>query len=262
MTDNEIKRYDEIRILTHKANKGDVCAQCTLGLRYEKGHGVEQNKQESFYWYNQARMQGDLWASKKCELEQHDKLNPYGWGLYFESKNNYDKAIEWYTKADSKESDYRIGKIYIEKYEKLQEGVKWLCKSSNKGYEVAHFELGLYFEHVTKNKKAAMKLYHKAAEQNYYKAQYYLGLLYKETEPDKALNWFHQAAKQQYDMAQLEIARLYRQKGECEKAMVWYGRIIGQEGEALYEAKKELAELIREKRKKWIEKSGLTPWEA
>lgn len=259
---DEYKKNNEINILHDRASKGDVCAQCTLGLRYEKGDGVEKDLKESLHWYLQAKTQGDSWASKKCDSEQFTKLNPYGFGLFFELKEKYTKAIEWYTKANTAESNYRIGKIYIDKQQKLQEGIKWFCKSANKGYAPAQFELGLYFEYKAKNKKSAIQLYIQAADQNYYKAQYYLGLYYKDNNPAKAMEYFYGAAKQGYAMAQLELARMYKASKQYKPAMMWYGKIIGQEGECVNEAKAELAEIIQEKRNKWANKSGLSPWEA
>lgn len=259
---DEYKKYDEINILYDKASKGDVCAQCTLGLRYEKGDGVEKDLKESLHWYVQAKIQGDSWALEKCGSAQFTKINSYGFGLFFEAKEKYDKAIEWYTKANTEESDYRIGNIYINKLNKLQEGIKWYCKSANKGYAPAQYELGLYFDRIAKNKKVAIKLYKQAASQNYYKAQYCLGLLYKGKNLGKAMEYFYQASEHGYDMAQLELARMYRDSKQYKPAMMYYGKVIGQEGEAMRDAQVELSEIIEKKRLKVAKETGLTPWEA
>ena len=49
--------------LQHQATNGSASAQCSLGLHYLNGQGVETNKETAVYWLTKASNQGDFEAS-------------------------------------------------------------------------------------------------------------------------------------------------------------------------------------------------------
>ena len=57
---------------------------------YDKGEGIEQDKQKSFYWYSRAAEQGNAVA-------QHNLGVNYSYGNGIEQDKQ--KAFYWYTEA-------------------------------------------------------------------------------------------------------------------------------------------------------------------
>lgn len=55
------------------AHKGYAFAQCELGVRYLKGHGVKKDLAKAKHWLNAAAKQGDVLARKKLN-ELRDEL--------------------------------------------------------------------------------------------------------------------------------------------------------------------------------------------
>lgn len=49
---------EELAAIRAKAELGDAEAQCSVGLLYEQGKGVEQVYREALYWYRLAARQG------------------------------------------------------------------------------------------------------------------------------------------------------------------------------------------------------------
>jgi TPR repeat protein len=66
------------------------------------------------------------------------------------------------------------------------EAVKWYRKAAEQNYAKAQYNLGLCYEHgngVAANRVEAAKWYRKAAEQNDVNAQFNLGMCYEEADP-------------------------------------------------------------------------------
>ena len=72
------------------AERGDAEAQYNLGLRYEKGEGVEMNQMQAVYWYKKAAEQGDIYAQFNIGDCFYN-----GDGVEI----NYAQAVFWYKKA-------------------------------------------------------------------------------------------------------------------------------------------------------------------
>ncbi|RJX18195.1 MAG: sel1 repeat family protein [Desulforudis sp.] len=155
----------EVKEWRDKAERGDTYAQMCLGLAYEKGEGVEQNKHEAVKWYRKAAEQGLATAQ-----------NNLGW-LYERGKGvKQNKA----------------------------EAVKWYRKAAKQGLATAQNNLGWVYESgegVKQNKAEAVKWYRKAAKQGLATAQNSLGHAYYfgegvEQDIAAAARWFRRAAKQ------------------------------------------------------------------
>jgi hypothetical protein len=54
-----------VKWLESQAAAGSASAQCSLGMRYLKGQGVETNKALAIEWFKKAATQGDIEASNK-----------------------------------------------------------------------------------------------------------------------------------------------------------------------------------------------------
>ena len=68
------------------AERGNVNAQCNLGICYDKGIGVEQDSVEAAKWFRKAAEQGD--AEAQCNL---GRFYDYGIGVGQDSV----EAVKW-----------------------------------------------------------------------------------------------------------------------------------------------------------------------
>jgi hypothetical protein len=135
---------DEITSLKKAAELGDAESQYKLGMRYDLGHGVEENKNEAFVWYRKAAELG------------HAKAQFFMGDMYCRGEGvevHKAKAVEWFHKAAEKNhapSQFNLAWMY-------QEG---------KG--------------VNENKEKAFLWFHKSAEQGISKAQLFLSKCYQD----------------------------------------------------------------------------------
>lgn len=88
--------------------------------------------------------------------------------------------------------------------------------SSKRGFPEAQNELGRWYDRGvwlhTSNQREAVIWYSKAADKNYAKAQYNLGLLLSEQKDyQHAAHWYLRAANQNFPQAQNNIAVMYKQ---------------------------------------------------
>ena len=111
------------------AEQGNAKAQHNLGVCYNNGEGVEQDKEEAVKWYRKAAEQGN--ADAQLNL-----------------------GIMYFIGDGVKEDD--------------AEAVKWYRKAAEQGNAKAQAELGMMYEHgwgVAEDGSEAMRWYRKAAEQ-------------------------------------------------------------------------------------------------
>ena len=78
-----------------KAEKGDVEAQVTLGMMYDNGWYVAEDKAEAFKWFLRAAEQGDVksqmsvgWEYGSGELFPKDFVKAYMWFLVVDSQDD------------------------------------------------------------------------------------------------------------------------------------------------------------------------------
>ena len=102
--------------------------------------------------------------------------------------------------------------------------------SARSGNPAMQNELGRWYDNGIwlhpKNKQTAAIWYQRSAESNYAKAQYNLGLLFKEQgDYQQAVRWYQRAANQKYAAAQLNLGVLYSEglgvKKDLKKAIYW-----------------------------------------
>ena len=80
----------DLKSLKALAEKGDVRAQCNLGLMYVQGQGVVQDSKEAVYWYQKAADQGFTDAQVSLAWMYH-----HGDGVKKDDK----EAAKWWSKA-------------------------------------------------------------------------------------------------------------------------------------------------------------------
>jgi TPR repeat protein len=132
------------------AEQGDANAQCSLGLMYDEGTGVAQDKKEAVKWYRKSAEQVN--ADAQCNL-----------GFMYNRGFGVDQ--------DQKEA------------------VKWFRKSAEQGNADAQCNLGFMYRRgfgVDQDQKEAVKWFRKSAEQGDASAQCILGLMYDEQGNDNA----------------------------------------------------------------------------
>jgi hypothetical protein len=126
------------------ADAGDARSQNLLGVLYDKGLGVPQDRKQAVYWYSKAAMQGD-------------RNGMYNLGAAYDEgfgglTQDYLKAASWYRNA------------------------------AEAGHPEAQYNLGLLYERgrgVAPDQYSAARWYHRAAEYGIPPAQINLGTMYR-----------------------------------------------------------------------------------
>lgn len=129
----------ELRIARPLAEAGDQYAQFALGMMYEQGEGVPQNRAEAIKWYQKAADQGHPSAqSDLAYLYEHGEGVP----------QDLAKAVVFYKAAAERglaEAQYNLGTLYSKGKgvpKDNNEAVKWLRLAAKQGEGVAQINLG------------------------------------------------------------------------------------------------------------------------
>jgi len=170
------------------AKQGHAGAQYNLGWCYEKGRDVAKNETLAAEWYRKAAEQGNAYA--QCELSECYKK---GKGV----DKNEALATEWGRRAS--ENFCR------------RKGPQEIVDTKNIPRE--HYENG-------SKKLLAIEWYRRAAEQNYAKAQYMLGVCYEEgigVDKDEALaaDWYRKAVENLCKAAEYGNVQVQYMLGIC-----------------------------------------------
>ncbi len=141
---DEIGADKSITYYKEAASKGNSFAQFKLGVKYDSGEGVQENKSEAFKWFK-----------KSADQEHEDSM---AWaGYYYENgyggvSKNLSLAIDLYRKAALKDNAFAQFKLGV-KYdsgegvpENKSEAFKWFKKSADQGHEDAMAWVGYYYE--------------------------------------------------------------------------------------------------------------------
>ncbi len=213
------------------AEHGHVQAQNTLGLRYEKGEGVNQDYRTAAYWYYEPAKNGHTQAQNNLGFM-------YSEGIGVEQ--DYTEAFNWYLMAAENghvKAQYNLGVIYYKGRgigKDYKEAIKWYRKSAEQGYTQSQTILGLMYSKglgVNQSYSEAVKWYLEAARRGYAKAQFNLGVMYSKgqgTDQDysEAAKWYHRAAEEEHAQAQAMLGSMYS-KGQgvtqdYKEAVKWY----------------------------------------
>ena len=189
------------------AEQGHIKAQLELAVLHETGRYVEQNDEQTVYWYRQI-------VEREFDETQ---FKPYKLSNELEHSKEYIQSYQWHVKEMYVEAQFNLGYAY----------------DSGKG--------------ITQNDEQAIYWYRKAAEQGHKRAQFCLGCAYSDgqgcvpKDDEQAVYWYQQAAEdfvtnsyrdRKGDIdAQFNLACAY-EKGEGVsqddgKAVYWYAKVAG-----------------------------------
>ena len=227
----EKNEHEAVEWFNKAAEQGLAKAQFELGRCYEQGSGAPQDVDKAKDLYIKAARQGvqearDLLQPEDYQFhnereekidydayiqqaEQGDHEAQYMIGCYYykaagksvyTSTIKYQTAVEWFRKALDKgqgylKSRYMLGLCFLRGtgVEKDRaKGIKLLTMMAEIGDEDALLALGLYDRENGRHKNAIQK-FSDLAEKGNAEAQYYLGLYYIESDPQKALTLFHKS---------------------------------------------------------------------
>lgn len=185
-----------LKTLNENAVNGDAEAQFSLGIMYEKGHGVTQSYTDAATWLRKAADQGHAMAQNNLGV-----LYANGRGV----PQDEIQAEQWYRKAAVQGyavAQNNLGVLYAngrtlvsdltrevhhgvltERRQAIVqddvEAAKWYRFAAEQGYAAAQFNLALMIgagRGVAKDDFVAANWYRKAAEQGHVEAQFNLGV--------------------------------------------------------------------------------------
>lgn len=186
------------KLYVNATDKDYAKAMVRLGNMYRDSLGVEGNYKIAAEWYTKATAKNDpdaminmgsmyldslRWTyNEKLALEWLQKATNLGYvrgyvcmGEFFQKKNEYLKALEWYSKADSldyPQATYLIGTLYLDDSTGIKkdyhETIEWYTKAANNHFIPAEFGIAqLYLDSAAlgKDYEKAKPLLLKMAEQ-------------------------------------------------------------------------------------------------
>ena len=124
----------QLHQLMERAAQGDADAQNYLGVMYNTGMGVTQDKKEAVEWFKKSAEQGNALAQANLGVMYRD-----GMGV----TQDDEEAVEWWKKAAEQENaiaQYNLGVMYgkgIGVTQSDEKAVYWLKKSAEQGDEDA-----------------------------------------------------------------------------------------------------------------------------
>lgn len=189
----------------------------------------------------------------KQEAIAEDVWSQWNLGYKYEKgegvKQNFEKAIYWYTKAAEQNnilSQYSLGEFYLEGKvvpKNIEKAIYWYKQAAKQNDADAQFELGLIYyddDHTLTNKAKAFYWLERAANKNKKMAQAIIGEMYKEgigVEKSEYFSkfWLKQVANSHgiYRTALCQLAELYTSENssldENEKALDIYTELLNTE---------------------------------
>lgn len=132
----------DVKALATKAAAGDVGAQIALGLAYDQGKGVEQDRRKAAEWFGKAAAQGSAEA-------QFNLGTMYDVGVGV--KKDAAKAVEFFTKAAEQgmaDAQFNLANMYEQgrgTEQDLGKAITWYDKAGIQGMTRAQYNLGLLY---------------------------------------------------------------------------------------------------------------------
>ena len=132
----------DFKALEKKAADGDAEAQIALGLAYDVGRGVEQDRRKAVEWFQKAAAQGSAEA-------QFNLGTMYARGTGVEK--NETKAFAWFEKAaeqGSVDAQFNLANMYKEgrgTEKNLSRAITWYDRAGIHGMTRAQYNLGLMY---------------------------------------------------------------------------------------------------------------------
>ncbi|HHJ15773.1 MAG TPA: sel1 repeat family protein [Gammaproteobacteria bacterium] len=172
-----------------EAEAGDADAQYEVGIKYLKGHGVEQDTSRALHWLELSAQSGNERARTKLQRMQDQQA----------------KFSDTLKKAQSGDAgaQYTVGMMYLKGKGTAQDGAKardWISKAARQNNQKAITRLGiLYFkgEGGSVDYPRALELFQSVSSDSVL-AQYYLGEMYAagkgvDRNFNTAIDWYRKA---------------------------------------------------------------------
>lgn len=199
-----------------------------LGLMYDGGVGVKEDKAQAVFWYRKAAENG--YPKAKVALG-------FMYDIGFGVGRCTEKARIWFREAAEQgypRAQFHLGFSYLDG-DQDHLALFWLSKAVDNGYPGAACTLGSMYENgwgVEQDTKQATFWYHQAATQGVEEAQWCLATLLSRDRPDferddnLALFWYSESANQGDSWAQFKLGLIYEKTPKVENnveiAISWY----------------------------------------
>lgn len=170
------------------AKKGHADAQYYLGIKYQRGVGVAEDRKEANQWLRMSAEQG------YADAQYHLGLLPSVFGYVYKedgadenAEQAFKIAFNWFYKAAKQghpDAQNNLGDLYDRGYGVTQdygEAVKWYRKAAEQGHLNAQTQLGrMYYigSGVAQDYKESFKWTSKAVQEGDDRLQFSLGLMY------------------------------------------------------------------------------------
>ncbi|TSA43924.1 hypothetical protein D4R49_01485 [bacterium] len=214
---NAFQRNDyatALRLWRPLANQGKAEAQFNIGLMYDGGLGVKEDRREAANWYRLAANQGYAAA-------QYNLGVMYGRGAGVNQDSG--ESIKWFRMAASRgyaDAEFILGMRYKSGVHVAQdnvEAVKWFLLAAEHGHAAAQFMIGVIYEKgegVPRNESESLKWHRLAALQGNSTSQMTLGSAYEDgtgvaQDYSEAVKWHRLAALQGNDVSQHSLGVSY-----------------------------------------------------
>lgn len=203
-----------IKQLREAAERGDVDAQCDLGMAYASGEAVPQDHALAVQWFRKAAEQGDAFAQLSLGVAYED-----GKGV----SQDWTQAVHWYRQAAEQGDDaaqYCLGVAYDFGRGVPQDwnrAAQLYLQAVEQGNSFAQYNLAVSYtkgKGVTQDDEQAAHWYRKAAEQGNEFAQNDLGVMYARgsgvaRDYAQGVQWLRKAAEQGHARAQNNLSEEY-----------------------------------------------------
>ncbi|OOF58152.1 tetratricopeptide repeat protein [Rodentibacter myodis] len=142
-------------IMQPLALEGNIVAQGNLGMMYNLGRGVPQDKEKAYWWFSEAAERGNIRAINNLAVMYYN-------GSYV--KKDIPQAIKLFeTTAKAKDVDamMMLAEIYLNQKDE-KKSFEWMKKAADLGNANAKLRLGIFYEEgigTSANKSLASLIY-------------------------------------------------------------------------------------------------------
>ncbi|KAF9158462.1 hypothetical protein DFQ26_007630 [Actinomortierella ambigua] len=236
---HNIENYKEsLEWIRKSANQDNSDAQVQLGIMYDSGYGIADDKATAVSWYRKAAAQGNARAQVFL-------------GIAYEKGHavpqDHAEALSWFRKAadsGNAEAQRCMGVMYINGHGPTTtttttpddpNAKDWLTKAALGGNLEAQVDLGVMYElgcpGIPQDHVEAAACFRKAADQGSGRAYAYLGLAYQagrgvEKNQEEAIKLFHKANDLGYVEAAVCLGLAYEDgrgvEPDYDQAADWY----------------------------------------
>ena len=226
-TVEELFKEKSMDQLLELSRKGNVEAQCKLGIIYYE----EENVEEAKIWLEKSANEGNIEAQSNL-------------GAIYLLEGNNKEAKVWLEKSGKKnnmQAQVNLAIVYFLE-NNIEEAKKWYEKAVYQGYRQSKDGFGIIdmeneefinketsMDFVDEQKDNIKELYEKATNEGDIESQIALGTIcYKEGNIAEAKKWLEKAANQGSVEAQNNLGNIYFLEGNNEEAKMWLEKAASQ----------------------------------